>query len=308
MVTFRGFPLTDFDADDEPNFGVLKGWGEFTNGADLALNVNQQPGDLPEDPWEEPLAKYNCADSQDSEINVVASGAFLVAALTLLEEHLVSDHPMADPAPKLNRARAKRGKPPLSGPHHVLTINTAALRRVAQRPTGSHESPRLHWRRGHWRVIHWFSEFENRVWVRRCLVGDPDLGFVAKNYRLVFMPPMPSQNGALARLATPRCAAARFGRCLPAQAARPWIEPGLAGIGAPGLAKVRPARGGWLSTKDDPIPQRLPNLAAQLVDVGKTDWRLLWGRRRQRRGWLHRHGCRHRRDCLGRRAMDRQGC
>lgn len=80
---------------------------------------------------------------------------------------------------RLNHQRDKQGKKPILD-HHV--INLARRSRVEALPSaGDHEAkwhPRLHFRRGHWR------HFENhKTWVRWCLVGDPDLGFIDKEYR-----------------------------------------------------------------------------------------------------------------------------
>jgi len=38
--------------------------------------------------------------------------------------------------------------------------------------------------------LHRGSEFENRAWVRECLFGDPEKGFVRNQYRLVNEMPM----------------------------------------------------------------------------------------------------------------------
>jgi hypothetical protein len=82
---------------------------------------------------------------------------------------------------KLNRAREKRGRQPIND-YHVVRL--ARRSRVAPLPSsGSTEEParrvRLHFRRGHWR------HFEtHKTWIKWTLVGDPDLGFIEKHYRL----------------------------------------------------------------------------------------------------------------------------
>lgn len=115
----------------------------------------------------------------------------LLGVLTLMREKLVLERTDPDPAPRLTVARTKRGKYPVSGETRVLTVNVPMVRSIARKtPLMAHESPMLHWRRGHHRVIHRFSEFERSVWVKRCLVGDPDKGFVRKQYRLVHELPM----------------------------------------------------------------------------------------------------------------------
>ncbi len=81
---------------------------------------------------------------------------------------------------KLNAARVRRGKLPLSD-YHI--INLAHRERPAPLPLdhegGTHRSPRLHFRRGHWRHL-----VNHKTWVKWTLVGDPDLGFIDKDYRL----------------------------------------------------------------------------------------------------------------------------
>jgi hypothetical protein len=78
---------------------------------------------------------------------------------------------------KLNRARVRRGKQPLP-PYRVLYLNHRPRAQAAEGEV--HGKVRLHFRRGHWRMV---SEVR-RTWVRWTLVGDPDLGFVDKEYRL----------------------------------------------------------------------------------------------------------------------------
>ena len=79
---------------------------------------------------------------------------------------------------KLNKAREKRGEPPLRD-YHIVSL--AQRHRAAPLPDHErrHRSPRLHFRRGHWRHYE-----EHRTWVRWTLVGNPDLGFIEKEYRL----------------------------------------------------------------------------------------------------------------------------
>lgn len=84
---------------------------------------------------------------------------------------------------KLNRAREKRGKPPLFDYH---TVDLSRRRHVMRLPPdravdddAERRSVRLHFRRGHWR------HFDNhKTWIKWTLVGDPDLGFIEKHYRL----------------------------------------------------------------------------------------------------------------------------
>lgn len=78
---------------------------------------------------------------------------------------------------KLNRAREEAGKLPLYS-YHVVKLSER--HRVSARHFGgTHKSPRLHFRRGHWR--HFAS---HKTWIKWMLVGDPELGFIDKEYRL----------------------------------------------------------------------------------------------------------------------------
>lgn len=81
---------------------------------------------------------------------------------------------------KLNAARERKGKPLLSN-YHVISL--ARRSRVVPMERGNHDEPkrrvRLHFRRGHWR--HYET---HRTWIKWQLVGNPDLGFIDKHYRL----------------------------------------------------------------------------------------------------------------------------
>jgi hypothetical protein len=115
----------------------------------------------------------------------------LLGVLSLLSDKLLTSEHAPDPAPNLTKARERRGVLPITAARHVLRVNVAAIRAATRPvPIGSHESPCLHWRRGHWRVLHRGSEFEDRAWVKKCLVGNPDRGYAAKRYRLVKEPPL----------------------------------------------------------------------------------------------------------------------
>lgn len=63
--------------------------------------------------------------------------------------------------------------------HHVISLANRRNRPAALGGDGSSRRRRLHFRRGHWR------HFEtHKTWIKWMLVGDPDLGFVEKEYRL----------------------------------------------------------------------------------------------------------------------------
>jgi len=81
----------------------------------------------------------------------------------------------------LNKSREKRGRTTVPD-YHVVRLSSRS--RVSPLPPseGNEEkrkSPRLHFRRGHW--VHFT---EHKTWRKWTLVGDPDLGFIDKHYRL----------------------------------------------------------------------------------------------------------------------------
>jgi hypothetical protein len=80
---------------------------------------------------------------------------------------------------KLNRARIKRGKLPLSDYHIINLARRSRVAPLLDGETAERNGPRLHFRRGHWR--HFVS---HKTWIKWTLVGDPDLGFIDKDYRL----------------------------------------------------------------------------------------------------------------------------
>jgi hypothetical protein len=144
------------------------------------------------DQYAQPMQHHE--HGQDFGISTVLfhGSILLLGVLALLNEKLLAQNVVADPAPRLTAARAKKGLPPLTAESRVLTINVAAVRNVVRGVTlQHHESPALHWRRGHWRHLHRGSEFEKRAWVRRCLVGDPEKGYVGpRDFKLVWHQPM----------------------------------------------------------------------------------------------------------------------
>lgn len=78
---------------------------------------------------------------------------------------------------KLNESLRRKNEPPI---RDFYTVNLA--RRSHVKPaSGGHDTgtkKRLHFRRGHWRRYP-----THKTWIRWTLVGDPDLGFIDKQYR-----------------------------------------------------------------------------------------------------------------------------
>lgn len=80
---------------------------------------------------------------------------------------------------KLNAAREKRGKLPIPDFRAVVLSRRAARPLPLATSAEPNRRVRLHFRRGHWR------HFEtHKTWIKWTLVGDPDLGFIDKHYRL----------------------------------------------------------------------------------------------------------------------------
>lgn len=79
----------------------------------------------------------------------------------------------------LNKKREKVGKLPLHD-FHVVRLNRKPRTNIVAAQAGSdYTRKRLHFRRGHWRHYEGF-----KTWVRWALVGNPDLGFIDKEYRI----------------------------------------------------------------------------------------------------------------------------
>ncbi len=101
-----------------------------------------------------------------------------IKAICVALDAEVAAHSVTRASESLNRRRADAGKLPLYS-YHV--VNLSHRSRVSNPASGGGEATkkRLHFRRGHWRH---YSDF--KTWVRWTLVGNPDLGFIEKEYRL----------------------------------------------------------------------------------------------------------------------------
>lgn len=106
-----------------------------------------------------------------------------VRAISISLEAKVAETEIIRAPHKLNQARERKGKPPIWD-YHV--VNLAHRKRYAPRapePGDIAEDEkhhrRLHWVRGHTRYYP-----NHKVWIKWHLRGDPDLGFIDKEYRL----------------------------------------------------------------------------------------------------------------------------
>lgn len=102
-----------------------------------------------------------------------------VKAICVMLDSKVAETQVVRQPTALNEKRAKTGKLPLYDYHIVdLSRRHRAARPLGSgAPTGRHV--RCHFRRGHWRHFE-----KHRTWINWMLVGDPDLGFVEKEYKL----------------------------------------------------------------------------------------------------------------------------
>ncbi len=80
---------------------------------------------------------------------------------------------------KLNIARERKGKAPLLDYHVVVLTRRVRAPASLEHVAGERAKVRLHFRRGHWRHYE-----KGKTWINWMLVGDPELGFIDKHYRL----------------------------------------------------------------------------------------------------------------------------
>lgn len=205
IVEVRGWMIDEKLIQQAGGLEVMDLWpvhGRFLNGVPIKQGCSMFEDYTDDDPF---FAFYNVDHLKEEygigpdgrqapleelrkarEMNIMTAQIMLLGTLALLEEKLLLNLHEPDPSPRLTAAREKRGRHRLTGPSNVLQVNVPAVRRMARAtPSGDHEPPCLHWRRGHWRVLHRGSEFEDKTWVRKCLVGDPAKGFLShKEYQL----------------------------------------------------------------------------------------------------------------------------
>jgi len=101
-----------------------------------------------------------------------------IQAICISLDAEITEHTVVRAPSKLNKKRAKHGKLPI--PDHYV-VDLTRRKRVTNPHVGEAGTHvRLHFRRGHWRHF----ETGYKTWIKWCLVGDPDLGFVSKEYAL----------------------------------------------------------------------------------------------------------------------------
>lgn len=82
-----------------------------------------------------------------------------------------------EPSRFVNQRKKQKGLCPLFT-YKTLHITNEEKKIYRKNGNGTHESPRLHLRRGHIRKL----PTGKRIWVQSCLVGDPAKGFSDKDY------------------------------------------------------------------------------------------------------------------------------
>lgn len=115
----------------------------------------------------------NDTDNSSELMNLIA--AQIRCACIALDAEVARSEVMREP---YNGTRGKNNHQ-LSKPYHVVSLAHRSARPLPASGTETSRRVRLHFRRGHWR------HFDNhKTWIKWMLVGDPDLGFVDKHYRL----------------------------------------------------------------------------------------------------------------------------
>lgn len=129
---------------------------------------------LPSGRWTGYLTELKEAETQN--FNVCEVWKQVKAMCVALDAEVVETEIIRAPE-KLNRKRIKKGKKPRND-YHI--VNLTRRYRISN-PHGGHSGikHRLHFRRGHWRHYE-----DHKTWVKWCLAGDPDLGFVDKHYTM----------------------------------------------------------------------------------------------------------------------------
>ena len=123
---------------------------------------------------------FNPSDHFNINDKLFMRASAQVRAVTIALDAEVATTDVVRAPHKLNRARESRGKLPIFD-YHVVSLSRRA--RAPALPADHSAEPgarrRFHFRRGHWRHYS-----DHKTWIKWQLVGDPDLGFVDKHYKL----------------------------------------------------------------------------------------------------------------------------
>lgn len=100
---------------------------------------------------------------------------FFCVAISCTNTRLVESHP----SEKLNKKKIKSGKCPVFS-YKTLVLSMSSVDKNSNGNGSSHQSPRVHLRRGHIRRLN----SGKMTWVQACVVGDKCRGVVMKDYQL----------------------------------------------------------------------------------------------------------------------------
>lgn len=123
-----------------------------------------------------PLDFDGCDARTDGMIELLAALAEQIKAACIALDAEVAE---ASTVREAHSGSGNGSSQPLKAHHVVSLANRRARLAPLSSGDGTGRRKRLHFRRGHWR------HFEaHKTWIKWMLVGDPDLGFVEKEYRL----------------------------------------------------------------------------------------------------------------------------
>ncbi len=151
----------------------------------LAANI---PSELRGSQWSRPNM-FHCfaecgdfwvsmGDDKQDGVPLMATLWAQIRAICIALDAEVATSEVIRQSEKLNKKRIESGKTPLVD-YHVVDLSKR--HRIANPASlgSTHKSPRLHFVRGHWRHL------ENaKVWIKWHLRGNPDLGYIQKEYAL----------------------------------------------------------------------------------------------------------------------------
>jgi hypothetical protein len=145
----------------------ISGWSVIAVANEGGVTVFVQSGDY----W----VLLDAEHAHDDLIDFIQTQ---IQAICVALDAEVATHTVVRAPAKLNEKRISKGRRPISD---YYVVDLAKRHRIANPSAGAGGGgkKRLHFRRGHWRHYE-----ESKTWVKWCLVGDPDLGFVNKHYSL----------------------------------------------------------------------------------------------------------------------------
>lgn len=125
------------------------------------------------------LVATSYGTSLDEAFDTVSKYLFnQVRAVCVMLDAEVAETEVIRAPHKLNAIREKKGKS-AQADYHVVSLAKRSRAAPMDGEAESGRKMRLHFRRGHWRHFP-----QHKTWIKWMLVGDPDLGFVDKEYRL----------------------------------------------------------------------------------------------------------------------------